>query len=65
MMIPQPFTKVFVRGGELIYVPAQLKRAELNFYQAKLHSAMERLEAEVELLAAGEKLPPADSKAAA
>jgi lysophospholipid acyltransferase (LPLAT)-like uncharacterized protein len=65
MVIPQPFTKVFVRGGEPIHVPAQLKRAELDFYQAKLLSAMDRLEAEAELLAAGEELPPADSKAAA
>jgi len=60
LMIPKPFTTIYIRGGAPFHVPSRLKRDGLDEYTAKLQAVMERLEVEVEALARGEELPTAD-----
>jgi lysophospholipid acyltransferase (LPLAT)-like uncharacterized protein len=57
MMIPRPFTTIYVRGGKPFHVPGDLNRDELEQYRLRLQAEMERLEAEAESLARGETLP--------
>jgi hypothetical protein len=61
MLLPKPFTTIYIRGGEPMHVPANLKRSELHDYQSRLQAEMDRLEVEVEALARGER-PPAAAK---
>jgi lysophospholipid acyltransferase (LPLAT)-like uncharacterized protein len=61
MMIPKPFTTVFVRGGAPLYVPSDLSRDELEQHRLRLQIEMARLEAEAEALARGEGLPMRDT----
>lgn len=67
MMIPKPFTQIFVRGGAPIFVPGDVSRDELETHRLRLQAAMERLEKEAEALARGESLPQSQAphKAAA
>lgn len=57
MMVPKPFTKIYVRGGAPFHVPANLSREALDIYRFRLEAQMNRLEAEAEALARGETLP--------
>ena len=59
MMIPRPFTTIYVRGGAPFHVPADVSRAQLESYRVELQARMERLEIEAEALSRGEELPPA------
>ena len=65
MMIPKPFTKVVVRGGSPFVVSGQIRRAELDFFTAKLQAEMERLEVEAEALIRGEEIPRRETSKAA
>lgn len=42
MMIPMPFSRVLLRIGKLIYVPAETSDSELGRYEAELQSALDR-----------------------
>ena len=65
MMIPKPFTTIYVRGGPPIFVPPNLKREELDRYTAQLQAEMDRLEIDTDCRARGETPPPIEMKAAA
>lgn len=43
MMIPCPFSRVLVRVGKLIYVPAEASDAEVERYSAELQSTLDRV----------------------
>ncbi|MEX2287308.1 MAG: DUF374 domain-containing protein, partial [Planctomycetaceae bacterium] len=64
MMIPKPFTTIYIRAGAPMKVPFKLEREDLEHYRLMLQAEMERLETEAEALARGEQLP-ATRKAAA
>ncbi len=51
MMLPMPFTTVYVRGGTPLTVPEGLSRSQLDEYVARLQAAMDRLEREALTLA--------------
>lgn len=65
MMIPKPFTEIFVRAGTPLQVPAKAGRDELERYRLKLQAEMERLEADALRLARGEEPPPRELRSAA
>ena len=52
LMIPKPFTKVFLATAEPIYVPPNLSRQEVARYTAVVQDAMDRLNAEMDRMAA-------------
>ena len=52
LMIPKPFTKVFLATAEPIYVPPDLSRQEVARYTALVQDEMDRLNAEMERMAA-------------
>lgn len=54
MVIPMPFTTVYVITGTPISVPPDLSREELDRYVALVQSAMDRLNEQAERLARGE-----------
>lgn len=43
MMIPRPFSRVLVRVGKLIPVPADASDADLEHYTAELQAALDRV----------------------
>ena len=45
MLIPQPFTQIYARGGSPFFVPPDLDRDELEQYAQRLEAEMNRLEA--------------------
>jgi lysophospholipid acyltransferase (LPLAT)-like uncharacterized protein len=51
LMIPKPFTKVFLVAGEPIRVPPDLSRREVARYTLLVQDEMERVAAEVEEMA--------------
>lgn len=54
MVIPKPFTTMYIVTGPPIHVPPDLSRDELNEYVALVQSAMDDLSDQVERLARGE-----------
>ena len=56
MLIPKPFSKVFVLCGSPVSLPLRLRREELQAQQALLQEEMERLDTIAARMAAG--LPP-------
>ncbi len=53
LLIPQPFTKVWLLGGEPIFVPAGLSRQELSTHRDKVQQAMDELAERADRLANG------------
>jgi lysophospholipid acyltransferase (LPLAT)-like uncharacterized protein len=53
MLIPKPFSTVYVAMGKPITVPAELPRNELDRYVDLVQQAMDRLNEEIEALVAG------------
>ena len=43
MMIPRPFTRVYVRWAELIWVPAEASDEEMKALHARMQDALERV----------------------
>ena len=67
MMIPKPFTTIYIRATAPMEIPPRLKRDGLQEYTDRLQAEMERMEAEVEMLAQGKTLAevcPAAKRAA-
>lgn len=54
MVIPKPFTTVYVVTGKPISVPPNLDRAQLDEYLDRAQWAMDSLSEQVERLARGE-----------
>jgi len=54
MLIPAPFSKVYVALGEPIAIPADLPRDQLDLYIDLVQQAMDRLNDEIERIASGE-----------
>ncbi len=52
LMVPKPFTKIFLVAGEPIEVPPDLSREEIARYTALVQDEMDRLSTEVERMAA-------------
>ena len=52
LMMPKPFTKIFLVAGEPVEIPPDLSREEVARYTASVQDAMDRLNAEVERMAA-------------
>lgn len=50
LVVPKPFTKVFLLGGEPIRVPPGLESSELHPYVERLQAEMDRLNAAAERL---------------
>ena len=65
MMIPKPFTTIYVRGSKPVDVPPNLSRAGIDSYRTLLEAEMERLDREAAALASGESLALPHKKAAA
>lgn len=55
LLIPMPFTKVWLLGGKPIHVPARLTRDELTSYRDQVQQAMETLTARADGLARGSR----------
>lgn len=53
LVIPMPFSKVFLLAGDPIDVPADLSRDELTHYSAQMQVHMDRLDACAHRLASG------------
>ncbi len=53
LLIPKPFSKVFLLGGDPIQVPADLDSTQLKGYVALVQAAMDRLNVEAKSLATG------------
>jgi len=53
MMIPKPFTKIYARVGQPIYIPAGVSREELGEYREAVAARMTQMELEVEQLRQG------------
>ncbi len=51
LLIPRPFTKLWLIGGDPIFVPAGLSRAELSDHRDKVQRAMDELTARADRLA--------------
>jgi hypothetical protein len=65
MVLPKPFTGVYVFAGRPLCVPPGLSRAQLEPYRAKLQLAMDELNGYAERLAAGEPVEQRELSAAA
>ena len=64
LMMPKPFTKIFLMAGEPIKVPADVSREEVARYTALVQDEMNQLGIEVEEMAAlsrGATAPPVDA----
>ncbi len=53
LLIPKPFTKIWLIGGEPIFVPSGLSREELSVHRDKVQLAMDELTARADRLADG------------
>ncbi len=51
LLMPKPFTKIFLLAGEPVKVPPDLSREEVARYSALVQDAMDRLNIEVERMA--------------
>jgi lysophospholipid acyltransferase (LPLAT)-like uncharacterized protein len=54
LVIPRPFSKVFLLAGDPIQVPADLGRDQLAEYAQQIQTQMDRLAADAQRLAGGE-----------
>ena len=52
LVIPKPFTKVFLLGGKPIKVPADVETSQLQQYTDRIQAEMDRLNTAAELLSA-------------
>lgn len=57
MLIPKPFTTVYLLMGQPIAIPSELSREQLHTYVELVQTEMDRLNAEVTRLAAGDSSP--------
>jgi len=55
LVIPKPFSKVFLLAGDPIEVPVDLSRDKLTQYAAQIQGHMDRLDAQARRLASGGK----------
>jgi lysophospholipid acyltransferase (LPLAT)-like uncharacterized protein len=55
LLLPKPFTTVFVIGGAPFEVPPDLSREQIAAHTARLQSEMDRLQAAVDAWAAGDE----------
>jgi lysophospholipid acyltransferase (LPLAT)-like uncharacterized protein len=58
MLIPLPFTTIYIVTGEPITIPAGLSRKELAGYVSLAQDAMDRLNDEAEKICAGKSERP-------
>lgn len=65
LLIPKPFTTIYLLSGEPIAVPPDLSREQLQHYLEQAQRAMDRLNDEAERLATGRPEPPALRRVAA
>ncbi|QDT55153.1 hypothetical protein Pan44_31950 [Caulifigura coniformis] len=63
LLIPKPFSRVVMVGGEPFFVPPDLSREQREEYRQKLQAEMDRLLEIAERKARGEGSPPAESMA--
>ncbi len=52
LLLPKPFTKIFLLAGEPVEVPPDLSREEVARYTVLVQEEMDRLSSEVERMAA-------------
>ena len=62
LVIPKPFSTVYVVMGEPIAIPSDLSREQLNHYIALAQQAMDRLNEQAQRMLSGERQPPAQSE---
>jgi lysophospholipid acyltransferase (LPLAT)-like uncharacterized protein len=62
LTMPKPFTKIFLMAGEPIKVPPGLSREEVARYTALVQDEMNRLDGEVEQMAASPRNTHTDEK---
>ncbi len=55
LVIPKPFSKVFLLAGDPIEVPADVSRDNLTQYAAQIQGQMDHLDAQAQRLASGSK----------
>ena len=67
LLIPKPFSTIYVITGEAIPIPSDLSREQLNDYIALAQQAMDRLSEQAERMLSGQQQPPTqvDERAAA
>jgi len=67
LLIPKPFSTIYVVTGEPIAIPGDLTREQINHYIALAQQAMDRLSEQAERLLVGDQPPPTqiDNRAAA
>ena len=58
LLIPKPFSTIYVITGETIPIPSDLSREQLNDYIAIAQQAMDRLSEQAERMLSGEQPPP-------
>lgn len=63
MMLPRPFTTIYVYVALPIEVPADVDRDAIAEFTERIQQEMERVERCAEALAAGEELPPGPAEA--
>ncbi len=64
MLIPKPFSTVYIAMGSPIEVPADLSKDQLRQYSAEVQRQMDLLTEEIESLASGKKkVPPLEQAA--
>ena len=56
MLIPKPFSKLYVVTGEPIIVPKRVRREQLEKYTAKTQQAMDEVDAAMQRIVKGEPL---------
>lgn len=65
LVIPKPFSKVLMLGGEFLHVPANLDRSTLPDFATRLETAMEQLETQAHAMLRGDdEAPPTLRRAA-
>ncbi len=58
LLIPKPFSTIYVVMGEPITIPSDLSREQLNHYIALAQQAMDRLNEQAQRMLGGESQPP-------
>ncbi|WP_437186976.1 lysophospholipid acyltransferase family protein [Planctomicrobium sp. SH668] len=62
LLVPRPFTRVYVLGGEPMHIPADVRRDQLNGFCKDLQSRMDLLQERADRIAAGLEPVPANSE---
>jgi len=65
LLVPKPFTRIWLLGGEPIVVPPGLSRDELSVCREQVQQAMDELTARADRLAGGSGGGPEESRRAA